>query len=75
MEERGRREIGKVIKMVLKNRGISLVEGAKKLGISKQLMNYTLNEKEDKNWDEWEIKKWCEVLKIREEEIRKRVNI
>lgn len=75
MEKAKGREIGELIKRVLRNRGISMQEGARRLGISKQLMNYAINVKEDKNWDEWEIEKWCSVLGIKEEEVRKRVKI
>lgn len=61
--------IGKNIRRGLKNKGISLVDAAKKLGISKQALWYNLSEKEDRNWVIWEVRQYSEVLGIKESTI------
>ena len=63
--------IGKNIRRVLKNKGISLVEAAKRLGISKQALWYNLSEKEDRNWVIWEVRHYGKVLGIKESSILK----
>lgn len=67
--------IGKNIKRVVKNKGMNLVDLAKKLGISKQRLSYNINEKEDKNWVMWEIRHYCEVLGVKEEVLLRGVDL
>ncbi len=66
----GSKKIGKAIKRAIINK-MKMVDAAERLGISKQALNYMLNEKEDKNWVEWEIKHICEALRIDSERIMK----
>lgn len=60
----GNREIGKAIKRVLLNRGITQTELANKLSVSKQVVSYMINRKEDKYWLASEINTVSKVLKI-----------
>lgn len=60
----GKREIGKAIKRILLNRGITQNELAEKIGVSKQVVSYMINRKEDKYWLASEINTVSTVLKI-----------
>lgn len=60
----GKREIGKAIKRILLNRGITQNELAEKIGVSKQVVSYMINRKEDKYWLASEINTVSNVLKI-----------
>ena len=56
--------ISERIKRVLKNRGISLEEAGKKLGVSKQRVSWVLINRSDDEWSEKEKVWWSERLKI-----------
>lgn len=56
--------ISERIKRVLKNRGISLEEAGKKLGVSKQRVSWVLINRGDDEWSEKEKVWWSERLKI-----------
>lgn len=61
--------IGKEIRRQLANRGISLKDAASRLGVTKQALNYVLSNKLDKNWKKYEVRHYCEVLRLKEENI------
>ena len=63
--------IGQEIRRQIKNKGMTYVEAAKRLGCSKQRLNYVLSEKEDKKWNEWEIEEISVKLRLSKEVIMK----
>lgn len=65
------KEIGKAIKGVIKMRGMQMKDVAKKMGISKQDMNYHINVKDDSLWGIKEVREWCRVIGMRERGIKR----
>lgn len=63
------KEIGKKIKRILKNRGISYEVLGKRLGMTKQGVSWALNEREDKDWKEKDKEWWAKALKVEVEKI------
>lgn len=61
------RVISERIKSTLKNRGISLEEAGKRLGMSKQGVSYILKTREDDKWVGKDEMWWKERLGLREE--------
>lgn len=61
-----RREIGQGIKRVIQSRGIELQKVAAMVGMSKQNLNYVLNVKEDRLWEKYEVRWWCNKLRVSE---------
>jgi predicted transcriptional regulator len=52
---------------VMANRGISVVEAAKKLGLTKQAVSYALGHRE--RWRESDLEFWCARLGISKEKV------
>jgi transcriptional regulator with XRE-family HTH domain len=65
------KEISKKIKVILKNRGISLEEAGKRLGMSKQGVSWVLSNREDEKWEGKEELWWKERLGLKEEVFKK----
>lgn len=61
------RVISERIKSTLKNRGISLEEAGKRLGMSKQGVSYILKTREDSKWVGKDEMWWKERLGLRDE--------
>lgn len=61
------RVISERIKSTLKNRGISLEEAGKRLGMSKQGVSYILKTREDDKWVGKDEMWWKERLGLRDE--------
>lgn len=59
-----RNVINRKIKLILKNRGMSLEEAGKKLGVTKQRVSYVLLNRKDSEWGEKEKMWWSEKLRI-----------
>lgn len=51
------------IKMIVSNRRITQEELARRMGVTKQAVNWVLNNREDKDWTNKEIDYWCGLLK------------
>lgn len=64
------REISERIRVILKNRGISLEKAGEKLGLSKQGVSWVLNKREDDKWVEKEKEWWGKKLNLKEEVFR-----
>lgn len=58
------REIGKTIKRIVENRGMRKMDAAKMVGVSKQAFWYVCECKEDRSWKDYELKHYCEKLRI-----------
>lgn len=69
-DKRTDNKVGEEIRRQIKNRGLSLTEAAKKLGLSKQAFGYILSEKKDGNWREFEIEYYCEKLRLNVERVK-----
>lgn len=61
------RVISERIRTVLKNRGISLEEAGKRLGMSKQGVSYALKNREDEKWVGKDEMWWKERLGLKDE--------
>jgi transcriptional regulator with XRE-family HTH domain len=62
-------KIGKKIKRILKNRGISYEMLGKRLGMTKQGVSWALNEREDEDWKQRDKEWWAKALKVEVEKI------